>query len=46
MTFHSASCRYFKWPYQAKVIKMFEKVRRITVHMPNCDAQAAPEVGP
>src|ERR1700682_6810779 len=28
MTFQSASLRYFKWPYQAKVMKMFEMVRR------------------
>jgi hypothetical protein len=25
MTFQSASLRYFRWPYQAKVMKIFEK---------------------
>jgi hypothetical protein len=33
MTFHSASWRNFRWPYQAKVMKMLEKMSRITVHM-------------
>jgi hypothetical protein len=33
MTFHSASWRKRRWPYQAKVIKTFEMVRRITVHI-------------
>src|SRR6266436_375157 len=26
MTFHKASLRYLRWPYQAKVMKMFERV--------------------
>src|SRR5260370_32925150 len=26
ITFHNASLRYFRWPYQANVIKMFEMV--------------------
>src|SRR5260370_31764195 len=26
MTFHSASLRYLRWPYQAKVMKIFEMV--------------------
>jgi hypothetical protein len=38
MTFHSASCRNFRWPYQAKVMKMLEKMRRITVHILALDA--------
>ena len=33
MTFHSASWRNFRWPYQAKVMKMLEKMRRMTVHI-------------
>jgi len=28
MTFHNASLRYFKWPYHAKVMKIFEMVSR------------------
>ena len=32
MTLNSGAWRYFKWPYQAKVIKMLERVRsRIVV---------------
>src|SRR5579863_1404837 len=31
MTFHSASLRYLRWPYQAKVIKIFETVSRTIV---------------
>src|SRR5580704_5456953 len=31
MTFQSAEVRYFKWPYQAKVMKMFEMVSRTIV---------------
>src|ERR1700747_2756195 len=27
MTFHNASLRYLRWPYQAKVMKMFETVK-------------------
>src|SRR5580704_16761231 len=33
MTFQSAEVRNFKWPYQAKVIKIFEMVRRTIVRM-------------
>jgi hypothetical protein len=32
-TFQSASWRKRRWPYQAKVMKMLEMVRRITVHI-------------
>src|SRR5260370_29757307 len=28
ITFHNASLRYLRWPYQANVIKMFEMVSR------------------
>jgi len=38
MTFQSASWRYFRWPYQAMVMKMLEKMRRITVHIILLDA--------
>src|SRR4029077_4573437 len=31
MTFQSASLRYLRWPYQAKVIKIFETVSRTIV---------------
>src|SRR5271168_3915277 len=31
MTFQSAEVRYFKWPYQANVMKMFEMVSRTMV---------------
>src|ERR1700730_17466152 len=27
MTFHSGSLRYLRWPYQAKVIKIFDTIR-------------------
>src|SRR5215813_7421332 len=30
-TFHSASLRYLRWPYQAKVIKMLETASRTMV---------------
>jgi hypothetical protein len=33
MTFQSASLRYFRWPYQAKVMKIFEMVSRRIVRM-------------
>ena len=33
MTLNRGACRYFKWPYQAKVIKMFEMVSRTIVVM-------------
>src|ERR1700730_5624579 len=33
MTFQSASLRYFRWPYQAKVMKIFEMVSRRTVRI-------------
>src|ERR1700688_3812911 len=33
MTFQSASLRYFRWPYQAKVIKIFEMVSRRIVRI-------------
>src|SRR5580704_9615953 len=44
MTFQSASWRYFKWPYQAKVMKMLEKVRRTIVHMEKLDVARPTEV--
>jgi hypothetical protein len=31
ITFQSAEVRYFKWPYQANVMKIFEMVRRTIV---------------
>src|ERR1700681_2848895 len=33
ITFHSASLRYFRWPYQAKVMKIFEIVSKRMVRM-------------
>src|SRR5271169_5521335 len=33
ITFQSAEVRYFRWPYQAKVMKMFEMVSRTMVRM-------------
>src|ERR1700726_2701564 len=33
MTFQSASLRYFRWPYQAKVMKIFEMVSRRIVRI-------------
>src|SRR5882762_10755212 len=33
MTFQSATFRYFRWPYHANVIKIFEMVRRRIVRM-------------
>src|ERR1700686_4015590 len=36
MTFQSASLRYFRWPYQAKVMKMFEMVSRRIVRIGGC----------
>src|SRR5260221_8076237 len=42
MTFQSASLRYLRWPYQAKVMKMFEIVsnRMVRTKPPSeCDAK-------
>src|SRR6202048_3172957 len=33
ITFHKASCRYFKCPYQAKVMKILETVSNNIVRM-------------
>jgi hypothetical protein len=33
MTFHRATSRYFRCPYQAKVIKMFEPISKRMVHI-------------
>src|SRR5579862_1517747 len=33
ITFSSGTLRYFRWPYQAKVIKMLETVSRAMVRM-------------
>jgi hypothetical protein len=33
ITFQRAEVRYFRWPYQAKVMKMLEIVSRIMVLM-------------
>src|SRR5271165_2656974 len=33
ITLNSGSCRYFRWPYQATVMKMFEIVRSRIVLM-------------
>jgi hypothetical protein len=33
MTFQSVSLRYFRWPYQAKVMKIFEMVSRRIVRI-------------
>jgi hypothetical protein len=33
ITFQSASWRNFRWPYQAKVMKMLEKMSRMMVHI-------------
>ena len=37
-TFHSGCCSYFKCPYQAMVMKIFEQIRRKIVHMVIFDA--------
>src|SRR6266478_8197188 len=36
MTLNSGACRYFRWPYQAKVMKMLERVRSRIVVMRIC----------
>src|SRR5580658_3669592 len=36
MTLKSGACRYFRWPYHAKVMKMLERVRSRIVVMPIC----------
>src|SRR4029077_876599 len=38
MTFHSASLRYLRWPYQANVMKMFEMVSSKIVRTITSDA--------
>src|SRR5271168_3631306 len=45
ITFHNASLRYFKWPYQAKVMKIFEivssrMVRISALACEDCSARA------
>src|SRR6266699_116523 len=45
MASQSADCLYLRWPYQAKVMKMLEMVRRMAVRMKsdigNGEARAA-----
>ena len=33
ITFHNGTSRYFRWPYHAKVIKIFEPINKRMVHM-------------
>ena len=33
IAFHSGMCTFFKFPYQATVIKIFENKRSIIVHI-------------
>src|ERR1700674_714224 len=33
MASQSGECGYFRWPYQAQVMKIFEPISRMTVHM-------------
>jgi hypothetical protein len=38
MAIQSGEVRYFRWPYQAKVMKIFEMVSRIMVFITGSDS--------